>query len=333
MSVLYVSPTGQDSHEGTGKFPFKTITHALTQARPGDIVQLASSTYQTEEKFPLVVPDGVTVAGTTAASVIVRGGGSYQLAGAPAGDSVNGTSVNGTSVNVTMVLGDRAQIREVTVTNPQGSGLLSIAGAALIIRNRLVQSQQHGALIAGIAHPFISQNEFIENGATGLTLRSQAKGEIRQNRFQQTGTGISLFDQSAPLIVDNQLTENHTGVLVAHSARPVFRQNQLLANQEIGLWTKDRAQPDIGQPQDLGANHFEGKTYDICNDAASPVVTAGNQLNPIRTKGAIAYLPSEIPDDAAVPAVLLGTVEPLPELRIRPMRRVPLRPLAPTCPA
>lgn len=63
MSVLYVSPTGQDSHEGNANFPLKTITLALQQTQPGSVVQLLPGTYQADERFPMIVPEGVTIAG------------------------------------------------------------------------------------------------------------------------------------------------------------------------------------------------------------------------------------------------------------------------------
>lgn len=294
MSVLYVSPTGQDSQEGSVKFPLKTITQALKQAGPGEVIQLAPGRYQAGEQFPLLLPAGVTIAGSTAQAVTIQGGGPVDR------------------VNVAVVLGDRAQIREVTVTNPQGSGLLTTEGAALIIGNRLVNCQQHGVLVAGRAHPFISENELTENGATGVAMTAQAKGEIRQNRFSRNGYGISLIDQSAPLVVNNRLVGDRTAIVITNDARPVLRQNQATGAQETGLWVQDRAQPDIGQPQDPGSNQFGGATYDIRNDATLPLATVGNQLDPTRVEGAIAYLPSEIPDEAAVPEVLLGNVDPVP---------------------
>ena len=299
MSVVYASPAGQDGDEGTAQFPFRTATRALRQARPGDIVQLAPGTYQSGEQFPLAVPAGVTVAGTASQAVVISGGGDFNVQ-------------NLGSQSVAVVLGDRAQIREVTITNSQGSGVLTVEGAALIINNRLVNSEQHGVLAAGQARPFISKNEFANNGVTGLSISVQAKGEVRQNRFERTGYGITISGQAAPLIIGNQLTGNRCGVIVANSARPVFRKNQAIASQETGLWLQDNAQPDIGQPQDLGGNQFEGKTYDIRNDAVAPIATAGNKINPIRVQGQVTYLPSEIPDEAAVPPVLLGNVEPTP---------------------
>ena len=297
MSVLYVSPVGQDNNEGTAKFPFETITKALQQARPGSVVQLAPGLYQNAEQFPLIVPAGVTIAGDATRSATIQGGGN--------------TSQFGGDRSVAVVLGDRAQIREVTITNPQGTGIVTEAGTALLVRNRIAACQQHGALVVGTAQPFFSKNEFTDNGHSALAIVDRARGEIRQNSFQNSSEGIALRSSSAPLIINNQFSENRCAILITDDAKPVLRNNQVTNSQETGLWTQDRAQPDIGQPQDLGGNQFEGKTYDIRNDAITPVTTAGNQINPIRVKGRIAYLPSEIPDDAAVPPVLLGNVAPV----------------------
>ena len=293
MSVLYVSPVGQDDNEGTAKFPFETITRALEQARPGNVIQLAPGLYQSGEQFPLQVPAGVTITGDATRSATIQGSGDI------------------TGRRAAVVLSDRAQVREVTITNPLGIGSLTTEGAALVVRNRLIDCQEHGTLVMGNAQPFLSENEFEGNGLTGLAMVDSAKGEVRQNQFNRTGDGLALRSNAAPLVINNQFTDNRCAILVTDTARPVLRQNQAKNSQETGLWTQDSAQPDIGQPQDLGGNWFEGQTYDIRNDATEPIVTAGNQLNPTRIQGRIAYLPSEIPDEAAVPAVLLGNVEPV----------------------
>ena len=292
MSVLYVSPVGQDGDEGSANFPLKTVTQALRQVQRGDVIQLSAGTYRANEQFPLKVPDGVTIAGENS-RVKIEGGG---LTG---------------GTNAAVVLGDRAQIRGLTVTNPNGSGVLVSVGAAIIIGNQLVNCRQSGVMANGSAFPFVSKNEFLDNGAAGIAMSGETKGEIRQNRFERTGFGITLSDRTAPLIIDNQLTGNQRAILIANYARPVLRKNQAAQNQ-TALWVQDRAQPDIGQPQDLGNNQFSGTEYDVRNEAVSPLASAGNQINPVRVSGRIAYLPSEIPDEVAVPAVLLGNVEPVP---------------------
>ncbi|MGB3789120.1 MAG: S-layer homology domain-containing protein [Phormidesmis sp.] len=302
MSVIYVSPTGQDDADGTAQFPLQTITAALQKATSGSIIQLAPGTYQAE-RFPLTIPASVTLVGDSPQTVTIRGGGSYQPAN---------SQTTSQQRNVLIVLRDRAQLRSLTLTNPQGTALVIAEGTPLIIKNRIVNCQQHGALITATARPFFSENEFDQNGETGIALVDRARAEIRQNRFTATGEAITTRAQSAPLIINNQFTNNRIALLVIDFARPVLRQNQAVDNQQVGLWTRDRAEPDIGHPQDLGDNRFEGKLYDIRNDAIAPIATAGNQFDPTRTKGRIAYLSSQIPDPAAVPAVLLGNVTPTP---------------------
>ena len=130
MPVIYVSPTGQDSHEGTSQFPVRTITRALQQSRPGSIIQLAPGTYKAGEQFPLSVPPGVTMAGASNQSVIIEGNG----------------SIDQHALNVSIVVGDRAQVRNLTVINSQGSGIFTDQGAALIVNNRLLRCQQHGVI-------------------------------------------------------------------------------------------------------------------------------------------------------------------------------------------
>ena len=298
MSVIYVSPAGQDNAEGSAQFPLQTITAALQRTTSSSIIQLAPGTYQ-NERFPLTIPASVTLVGDSPQTVTIRGGGSYQQSASQ-------------QRNVSIVLRDRAQLRSLTLTNPQGTGLIVSEGTPLIIKNRIASCQQHGALVTATARPFFSENEFDQNGATGIAMVDRARAEIRQNRFTATGEAITTRAQSAPLIISNQFANNRTALLVIDFARPVLRQNQAVNNQQVGLWIRDHAEPDLGHPQDLGDNRFEGKLYDICNDAIAPITTAGNQFNPIKTKGRIAYLPSQIPDPAAVPAVLLGNVTPTP---------------------
>ena len=302
MSVLYVSPSGKDDNEGSANFPFATITQALKKARPGSIVQLAPGMYQANEQFPLQVPAGVTLVGDSSRNAKIEGGGPFQL---------NRRTDNQTERNVAVVLSDRAQIREVTITNPVGTGIITAEGAALIIRNRILNCQQHGALLVGAAQPFISDNEFTDNAASALAVVDQAKGEIRQNKFKRSQEGIAVRSSAAPLVLNNQLIGNRYAIVVTDYAQPVLRQNRIQESQEIALWTKDRAKPDIGLPQDLGNNWFDGK-IDIQNDALSPIATAGNQIIPTKVNGRITYLASEIPDEAAVPEILLGNVEPKP---------------------
>ncbi|MEM6450496.1 MAG: S-layer homology domain-containing protein [Cyanobacteria bacterium P01_D01_bin.105] len=291
MSVVYVSPSGQDQHEGTAQFPLKTLTRALQEAGPGTVIQVAPGTYQAAEQWPLVVPAGVTVAGSSAQPVMIKGGAA---------------SSQSNSQHVGVVLGDRAQIRNITLTNPQGSGLFTREGAALVVNSRFVDCLQHGVIVSDRARPFISNNEFVGSGRSGVQANDSVKGEIRKNRFEQNLTGIELTGQAAPLVTDNQIASSQYGIVIAGSARPVLRKNEVTASQ-AALHTQDRAHPDLGHPQDLGHNHFQSTRHDLRNESV-PLTTAGNQINPVRVQGSLRYLASQIPDEMAVPPVLLGNV-------------------------
>lgn len=296
MSAVYVSPSGQDRDEGSAKFPYRTLTRALQQASPGTVVQVAPGTYKAGEQWPLIVPAGVTVTSAAAQSAKIEGGGTHRQS---------------QSQHVAVVLGDRAQLRNITVTNPQGSGLFTSEGAALVVNNRFVDCAECGVIAAAIARPFISNNDFISSGTAGIKASESVKGEIRQNRFEQNHKAVSISGTAAPLIIANQIKRSQYGIVIEGSARPVLRKNTVTASQ-AALHTKDRAQPDLGHPQDLGANHFQGNAYDLRNESIT-LTSAGNQINPVRVKGSLTFLPSQIPDDVAVPAVLLGNVDPQPE--------------------
>jgi Protein of unknown function (DUF1565)/Nif11 domain len=62
--TIYVDPiNGSDRNDGTQSAPFKTISHALTQAKLGDTVYLAKGRDKAadDETLPLSIPAGITV--------------------------------------------------------------------------------------------------------------------------------------------------------------------------------------------------------------------------------------------------------------------------------
>lgn len=69
-NIFFVGVNGSDSNSGTHQNdPFATLTFALSQTTSGDTVYVYPGTY--EETFPLVVPVGVTIKGTSLRSVTV----------------------------------------------------------------------------------------------------------------------------------------------------------------------------------------------------------------------------------------------------------------------
>ncbi|MEM8614979.1 MAG: S-layer homology domain-containing protein [Cyanobacteria bacterium P01_H01_bin.105] len=300
-SVLYVNSASGDRGNGTRQSPFKTLTQALGRASSGTTIQLEVGTYSHGESFPLTVASGVTVVGI-GGTVTIRGGGSLA------------TEEFG-SQSVTLQLQDRSQIRNVTITNPQsqGIGVWLEQGSALLTRCQFKHCGRDGVFVTGAAVPVLLGNGFSGNQASGLFMVRRSKGEVRENRFEQTGYGVAISDQAAPLLIDNEIADSKAGIVLSRSARPVLRQNRVRRNEKSGLWVQDTAQPDVGQSQDLGKNEFrDNGQWDIHNESRQPLISAGNYINPNRVRGAIRYVASELPDPIAVPAMLLGRVAPQP---------------------
>ncbi|WP_346291202.1 S-layer homology domain-containing protein [Sphaerothrix gracilis] len=308
-TIIYVSST-QGSDRATGSFsqPLKSITQALRQVSAGDVIKLLPGRYSVEtgEQFPLVIPQQVTLLGDEAnqgAQTVISGGGYYN-------------SPTFRQQNTTLQLAENVQIRGLSITNPseRGTGLWIESTGPLVARCQLIRCRRDGILITGNGKPLILDNLLVENGASGISVLRNSKGEIRRNLFRNTGYALAISDEAAPLVAENRFLDNRSGIVVSRTARPVLRRNQIDNSQEDGIAVLDQAQPDLGQPQDEGANVVRlSRQADLRYEGRSPLVSVGNQFSLSRVQGRVALAASQIPAAIAVPAVLLGQVEPVAE--------------------
>ncbi len=298
--TLYVNPTtGNDGATGSQNAPLKTITQALTSSTPTTTIQLASGTYNPSsgEVFPLYIPTGVTVVGDESSKgngILIQGGGTFM-------------SPTAASQNITFRLDDQAQLRGVTVTNPnlRGSGVWIESTSPTIANNTFTQCKREGVFATGTSNPTITDNVFLSNDSYGVALESNAKGEIRGNRFENTGYAISTKDDTAPLIINNQILKNRSGIIVGGSAKPIIRQNLFDSNVDDGITIIISALPDLGSAQDPGKNIFRNNgQFDLQNATSVSLVALGNQLNPDKIKGAVDFgaIPTPVPQPAPTPA-------------------------------
>jgi len=282
QNIIYVNPqTGSDRpDQGSNIAPFKTITYAISRAQTGQIIQLAYGTYSnaTGEKFPIRVRPNVTLRGNEAEKgkgIVIVGGGTL-LTG------------SGFPQNVALSLADRAELRGVTVTNPnsRGYGLWIENASPAIANNTFIGNQQDGALITGKSAAIISTNQFFRNGTSGLAIEGEASPDIRGNLFQQTTFGMSIRQDATPQITENTFTQNQNGILIQANAKPVLRGNAIINNRNYGLTISDMAMPDLGKVNDDGNNTFQGNgTFDVQNVSRNAVALSGNQLDSKRVKG------------------------------------------------
>ncbi|MEC4894792.1 MAG: S-layer homology domain-containing protein [Oscillatoria sp. PMC 1051.18] len=285
QSTLYVNPkTGKDNATGSISDPLKTIARACDRAQNQDTIRLAAGNYDTAngEKFPLVIPEGVTVIGDEASkgkNILIIGSGEYD-------------SLTFKIQNVTLLLENNAQLKGVTVTNPvaKGTGIWIESTAPTITNCTLINCRREGMFVTGNAKPIISECLFAQNASSGLFLVRNAKGEVRSNVCQNTGYGIAVSDQAAPLLSDNQLMNNKAGIYLSRRANPVLRRNLIANNSNGGLVITGESRPEFGNAQDPAGNILrDNNNLDLRNETTFTVISVGNQLNPAKVSGKIEF--------------------------------------------
>lgn len=304
MQTLYVDPAqGRDSDGGNGfahsdrLHPLRTLTAALKRAQPQTIIQLLPGTYTSAngENFPLIVPPGVIIMGDErnhGQHIAIEGNGLYY-------------SHAFQQQNVTLILGDRAQLRGITLTNraPKGIGIWIETASPTVINTTISRCTLAGIAVIGNSKPQIQDNRITQNGSAGIFLRRNAKGEIIRNHCHATGYGITLSDDSAPLVTDNTCTGNQVGIYLSHRVQPVLRRNRLEENQTAGLVAKEAARPDLGHPQDPGRNIFRGNgRYDLKNETSHRFLLSGNDIASQRIQGLVDLAPVEVEQGSLGPS-------------------------------
>ncbi|OUL21155.1 hypothetical protein BV372_31870 [Nostoc sp. T09] len=290
VTTLYVnSVQGNDANAGSRLSPFKSLTRALKASTKSTIIQLGPGTYSaaTGEVFPLMIPAGVIVVGNEAskgAGIAIVGNGTYQ-------------SPSFGMQNITLLLQEDASLRGVSVTNTtsKGTGVWIESTAPTVANNTFINCAREGIFTTGTAKPAILDNVFLQNAASGLTMARNSKGEVLRNVFQKNALGIAISDSAAPLVANNKLSENQTAIALSRDARPVLRQNLITNNIQGGLLVNGNAIPDLGSTQDAAGNVFrDNKEFDLQNVTSQPLISVGNQLNPIQVKGAVDFLSATV---------------------------------------
>jgi parallel beta-helix repeat protein len=297
--VFYVNPAIGTDTPTAGKAeaaPFKTISFALQQAQPGTIVQVASGSYtaQTGEAFPLTLKPGVVLRGDEASkgqAVTITGSGSF-------------VSPSFARQNVTVLAANNSEIRGVSITNlsPRGTGVWVESTNPVIANSTFANSLREGVFVTGTANPKITGNFFVKNQGNGVSVTKAAQGEIRGNVFQDTGFGLAIGGTSSPLVEGNQITQNQDGIYVNDNARPILRNNVISDNRRDGVVATVNAQPDLGTPTSPGGNTIRSnKEFDVNNSTKLTLSAVGNNIDPKRISGTVAFVAAEIPTPPPTP--------------------------------
>lgn len=290
-SLIYVAPRANPNGNGSPNNPYPSITAALaTKPVAGTVIQLQEGLYSadTGESFPIKLPAGVTLRGAPTArglNTVIRGGGKF-------------ISTSFASQNITMLADNDARIEGVTVTNPntRGTAVWVESGKRVAIANNtFINSDREGLFLTGTADAIVSDNVFKKNGANGLSAVGSSTGEIRNNTFESTGFGLAIGQNSRVNVSNNNILNNTDGIIISNLSAPTLRNNLISDNKRDGIVIlKDRKgypTPDLGTSINLGKNTFRNNLgKDINNNSGVTQVAVGNQLDPKKIAGNIAFV-------------------------------------------
>ncbi|MEA5487969.1 MULTISPECIES: DUF1565 domain-containing protein [Pseudanabaena] len=290
-SLIYVAPRANPNGNGSPNNPYPSIAAALaTKPVAGTVIQLQEGLYSadTGESFPIKLPAGVTLRGAPTArglNTVIRGGGRF-------------ISTSFASQNITILADNDARIEGVTVTNPntRGTAVWVESGKRVAIANNtFINSDREGLFLTGTADASVSDNVFRRNGANGFSAVGNSTGEIRNNTFESTGFGLAIGQNSRVNISNNNILNNTDGIIISNLSAPTLRNNLISDNKRDGIVIlKDRKgypTPDLGTSNNLGKNTFRNNLgKDINNNSGVTQVAVGNQLDPKKIAGNIAFV-------------------------------------------
>jgi len=279
--VIYVNPvTGTNTAEAGASAisPYKTITFALSQTKPGATIQLAPGNYSSES-FPILLKPGITLRGDESSkgkTVVIEGGGTY-------------ISRTFAKQNITILADQDTTIVGVTVTNTneRGTGVWVESTNPTITNNTFTKNFREGVFVTGTGNPKVENNQFVQNTANGISLTKSSQGEIRNNLFQNNGFGLAIGDTSTAVVTENQIVQNKDGMVISESAKPLVRKNVIQNNIRDGIVLILNAAPDLGTNDNPGSNTINNNgRYNLYNATKTNTISAvGNNIDASRVSG------------------------------------------------
>ncbi|TYQ28844.1 DUF1565 domain-containing protein [Pseudanabaena sp. UWO310] len=289
--LIYVSPNPNPKGDGSSNNPYSSVTTALAN-KPiaGTVIQLQQGVYSAEtgEEFPLRIPAGVTLRGEPTVrgiNTVIKGGGKF-------------ISPSFASQNITVLTDNGARIEGLTITNPNTRGTavwVESSKQVAVSNNTFINSDREGVFLTGNAEAIVDNNLFKKNGANGLSAVGSSTGDIRNNTFESTGFGLAIGQKSQVTVSNNNILNNTDGIIISNLSAPTLRNNLITDSQRNGVVIlKDRKgypTPDLGTSTSLGKNIFRNNLgKDLNNNSGVTQVAVGNELDPTKIAGDIAFV-------------------------------------------
>jgi len=227
-NVVYVDPVrGASTAAGTCQAPLRTITAAIAVVENApatfDTIALQPGTYATEtngEAFPLVLPRAVTLQGSSASAVTIRGG----------------RLDSGISDCAVSVPKDLVTLRDVTITGKGGAQGVCVAGAGEnILRVSAIESDGHGLMVTG-GKVDVQDSTFAYNAGYGLLAQGSAVLTLTNMEASHNARdGLSLFNTAQVTSTGSRFSLNGTGVACRNDSQLTSTNDRFSANTQVGL--------------------------------------------------------------------------------------------------
>lgn len=243
---LYIASRGSDSNPGTRHAPWRTISKALREARPGDTVVFRAGAYGARGTTTTV-----DTSGTPTAPITFRGS-----AGEPRPKLLGHLKITGSYLRFSGFLfdGPTGQVKEIDTENPKGEEVeVAIEGDHVqIFSSEIRGSDWHaGIFLSGaddvsIVGNYIHDNgdtdpccyELQENASHGIYF-SSGSGLIANNVIEDNlARGVQLYEGPHDVTVtENTIVRNgRAGVQVANkTANSTVANNIVAYNGDTGV--------------------------------------------------------------------------------------------------
>lgn len=182
-STLYVSPKGKDTGKCTKTTPCKTIGHAVSVAKKGDTISVASGTYR----------EGVAI--TKDISLVASGHPVIDATGQSNGILLKGPGADG------------ALVRGFAVEHATFEGILAVSASKLTIEDNSVRDNDLGIKAATPSGECAASQGVPGDCGEALHLMSVTHSLVKGNTVEDNLGGILLTDELGPT-ADNTVSHN-----------------------------------------------------------------------------------------------------------------------------
>jgi parallel beta-helix repeat protein len=209
---IYVSSLDGDNQNGDGTQakPYKTITHALSQAVASDVIHISAGSFDRElgERFPIRIKPNVHLEGRYSPTIMYDSSGIIlEIA---EGASMKGIQIQGEGPEsgATGVLRLGNSLIEDCGIWKVAYGIRIDGEKRPLIKDSDISSSQYGIFVRGGANPIIDNNNVFNNYA-GISVGLGSTAFIASNEiFENSSTGAILGPESSAFLLNNYIRRN-----------------------------------------------------------------------------------------------------------------------------